>query len=169
MNLIKNDTENAIQDIQTSWNRSVEALLETAQMLIQYQQRADWFEIQDELASRNIMKSSVISMMMSIGRNQLLNNTQYLDQLPRSYNSLYHLSTIDEPELKEALDTKKVTQDSKLSFIRDLAKPKTNAKIAPTFVTKKLIISEADYKPNQIIIDTLLTDIASKYQFIKIK
>lgn len=169
MDLIPKNTETAIQDIHTSWNKTVESLLETAKMLINYQQRPDWFQIKDELASRNIMKSEVLSMMTSIGRNSLLNDKQYLNQLPSSYNSLYHLSKMEDAKLKDALDNHTVTKAIRLEDVRKLAESNKTKSKAPDFVIKKLIISASDYKTHKKAIDDLLTEITKKYNYIGTK
>lgn len=170
MQLIPKNTEDAITSLQTSWNKTVQSLLETAQLLLDYQKRDDWFQIKAELAARKIMKSEVLSMMMTIGRSQLLNELAYLDTLPGSYNSLYHLSKMDEGDLKTKLDSGDITPTTRLNEIRAFTKPK-KTRVSPTTTSysKRLIVSGNDYKQHKDDIDELLADISKNYPYISIK
>jgi len=168
--LISQNTEAAIITIETSWNKTVQSLLETANLLIQYQKREDWFQIKAELAARKIMKSEVLSMMTSIGRNKLLNDGSYTKKLPCSYNSLYHLSKMDEPALKVKLDSGEITPTIRLIDVRKFTnsqKPKKSG-VSKAF-TKRLIVEADDYKKHKKDIEAVIDNIRQNHPYISIK
>lgn len=175
MELIQNGTEMTIREIEGSWNKTVESLLVTAQLLLACQKRSDWFQIKAELSTRKIMQTEVLSMMMSIGRNKLLNQQDYLKQLPRSYNSLYHLSKMDSTVLKEKLKAGEITSSIRLVDVRMLTAG-LKKKIIPTkkktiskHHIKTISMSLYAYEKHKDVVDALFRDIAIKHPYLKVK
>jgi len=170
MTLIPQNTEAAIISIETSWNKTVQSLLETANLLIEYQKREDWFQIKAELAARKIMKSEVLSMMTSIGRNRLLNDGTYTKTLPCSYNSLYHLSKMDEHALKEKLDSGAITPTIRLIDVREFTETQQKKKSTTSkSFTKRLTVNAEDYQKHKKAIDKVIANLRQSHPYISIK
>lgn len=101
--------ESAIRDIRSSWKKTTDAILETAETLYNYKLSAEWGQIEEELDSRNIIKKSVQKFLVGIAQNPTLMNAKYRDNLPPHYNSLYHLSRIGSDKLETLINKGDIT------------------------------------------------------------
>ena len=130
------DADGVVDTITASWRKTVTTVLETARLLVEHSTRSDWDYIKKELETRGVMKAQVLSMMMGIGQNQLLNDRNYIDQLPSGYNTLYHLSLLD--DLQARLKSREISPDIRLKDVRSWRKAGTS-KIKAAPITKLII------------------------------
>lgn len=133
MDLTTKQTEKAVAEITASWHKSIVSLIETAKLLLDYSFREDWKDIQRELSDRGIMQSSVISMMLGIAQNRLINNPKYIHQLPPAYNTLYQLTQLDEREIEKKFKKGEITPSLRLEDVRTWRKSKSRPKNKPRF------------------------------------
>lgn len=167
---VRSKTENAVEEIKASWQKSINSMIETAQLILEYSFSSEWKNIQKELADRNIMKPSVVSMMLGIANNPVLTNPEYRDKLPLSYNSLYHLSLLEEKEVETRIKDGKINTSFRLEDVRALKK-KLEGKPATTTVKNITLASIplADFEENKIEILVELEKLKEKYPCIVVK
>jgi len=135
--------ESAIRDIRSSWKKTTDAILETAETLYNYKLSAEWGQIEEELDSRNIIKKSVQKFLVGIAQNPTLMNAKYRDNLPPHYNSLYHLSRIGSDKLETLINKGDITSATQLDesrqFHEKYSKKKSSGKVTKRATTKILI------------------------------
>ena len=71
-NAVAVPTKRAVTNIAGAWNKTIDALLDTANLLFTYSQQSNWREIREQLQTDGVMGASVISMMLRIGRDPRL-------------------------------------------------------------------------------------------------
>lgn len=166
-------TETAVIEIQGSWNKTVQSMLDTAKLITDYERREDWFDIKSELSLRGIMQDSVISMMLSIGGNSLLQSDKNVEFLPRSYNTLYNLSLLDDKELIQRFQSGDINPSLRLIDARKFHPQKTNKPSSSKPNTTKNIVNIStnldDYKNHKKEIDKFVQDISKKYPYLIVK
>ena len=113
--------EAALSDITTSWRKTTEAILNTADTLFRYQSSQDWSVISAELDKRNIIKISVQKFLVGIAQNPTLMDSGLRDSLPPHYNTLYHMSRIDGVKLRSLLKQGTINPSTLLEDVRKLA------------------------------------------------
>jgi len=113
--------EAALSDITTSWRKTTEAILNTADTLYKYQSSQDWYVISAELDRREIIKISVQKYLVAIGQNKTLMDSGLRDSLPPHYNTLYHMSRIDGDKLRTLLKKGIINSSTLLEDVRKLA------------------------------------------------
>ena len=111
----------ALSDITTSWRKTTEAILNTADTLYKYQNSQDWSVISEELDKRNIIKISVQKFLIGIAQNPTLMDSGIRDSLPPHYNTLYHMSRIDGDKLRTLLKKGTINPSTLLEDVRKLA------------------------------------------------
>lgn len=168
--LITSKTENAVEEIKASWQKSIDSLIETAQLIFEYSLSKEWKNIQRELAVRNIMNQSVVSMMLSIANSPVLTNPENRDKLPLSYNSLYHLSLLEEKEVETRIKDGEINTSIRLEDIRALKK-KLEGKPATTTVKNISLASipKSDFEENKMQIVAELLLLKEKYPSLLVK
>jgi hypothetical protein len=114
-NAVSVPTQRAVTNIAGAWNKTIDALLDTANLLFAYSQQPNWREIKEQLQTDGVMGASVISMMLRIGRDPRLQKPDVKKLLPLSYNTLYLLTKLDDDvidaKIKEEVLTPAVTVD----------------------------------------------------------
>ncbi len=95
-NVTTTDTDRAVVRIAGAWSKTIDALLDTARLLVTYERQSNWVIIKERLQVDGIMGASVISMMLGIGRDARLQQPEIRKRLPPSYNALYLLSKLDD-------------------------------------------------------------------------
>ena len=113
--------EAALSDITTSWRKTTDAILNTADTLYKYQSSQDWAVISEELDKRNIIKISVQKFLVGIAQNPTLMDSGLRDSLPPHYNTLYHMSRIDGDKLRTLLKKGTINPSTLLEDVRKLA------------------------------------------------
>ena len=113
------NVDEAVNRIGASWNKATQSIIETASLVLQYTQSAEWIDIREKLIGQKIMSKTVISMLTSIAENPLLTAPENLGRLPASYNTLYQLSKLD-GNLPRVFDEGLVTPDLTFEDVLDL-------------------------------------------------
>ena len=83
--------EAALSDITTSWRKTTEAILNTADTLYKYQSSQDWAVISEELDKRNIIKISVQKFLVGIAQNPTLKHAYKLVEDKFSIGYKFHI------------------------------------------------------------------------------
>lgn len=157
----------AVNEISTSWHKSVENILKTANLIRTYSFTDQWKAIQEELTNKNIMKSSVISMMMRISSNTALNNPKNLNYLPPSYNSLYNLSIMAPDVIESKINEGAICSSTKLEEIRGWSPKKQSNPRKKIISLIKIEQNDYDLYKNELI--TELKNIVQQFPFLVIK
>jgi len=129
-------TNEAVVQITTAWNKTVDALLETSSLLVSYSQQGNWHSIKLELESSGVMGSSVISMMLGIGNNQHLRKPEVKMLLPPSYSALYQLSKLDDDVIDVKIKNDELSPALTVEQARDWARPVAKVWIRPAVKPK---------------------------------
>lgn len=93
--------------IQGSWNKAIESVIETAQMVKRAEDqldRRDLAQLKRRLEQDRIMSGPTFSKLAKIAANAVLTAPDNLPRLPPSYATLYELAQHDEKEVQDALD-----------------------------------------------------------------
>jgi len=151
--------EAALSDITTSWRKTTEAILNTADTLYKYQSSEDWAVISEELDRRNIIKISVQKFLVGIAQNPTLMDSSVRESLPPHYNTLYHMSRIDGDKLRSLLKKGTINPSTLLEEVRKLAdkfslkkKSTTKVVVTPTYI--KIVSSKGQLsarRENEIV------------------
>ena len=171
------NVDEAVQKIGASWHRATQSIIETASLVLEYTQSAEWTDIREKLIGQKIMSKTVISMLTSIAENPLLTAPENLDRLPASYNTLYQLSKLD-GNLPRVFDEGLVTPDLTFEDVLDLrsriaeesglskgTKKDATPKLVP-FVTIK--VPSETLNANAEGLASALSDLQSKFPFIEL-
>lgn len=157
----------AVNEISTSWHKSVENILKTANLIREYSFTEEWKAIQEELINKNIMKSSVISMMMRISSNTALNDPKNLHYLPPSYNSLYNLSVMSPNVIESKINDGQICSSTKLEEIRCWVPKKKSIPRKKIISLIKVDFNDYELHKNELLIE--LKTIAQQFPFLVIK
>lgn len=160
-------TSQAVNEISTSWHKSVENILKTANLICKYFHTDEWKAIQEELINKNIMKSSVISMMMRISSNFALNDPKNLNYLPPSYNSLYNLSAISPDVIQSKINDGELCSSTKLEEVRSWAATKKSSQRKKIISLIKVDFNDYELHKNELMNE--LKKIAKQFPFLVIK
>jgi len=114
---LSRDVSSYREVISDSWHRTVQGVLETANLLVEAYNSLDDDEW-DQLKSNLSFKDSVCSMMMSIGDTKRFNKKSVQKRLPANYNILYEFSKLDDDEWDQAIDEGLVDTDTTTSAVR---------------------------------------------------
>ncbi len=122
-NVVAVPTKRAVTNIAGAWNKTIDALLETANLLYTYSQQANWKEIKEQLQLDGVMGASVISMMLGIGRDPRLQKPSLKKLLPPSYNTLYLLTKLDDDVIDAKVKEEVLTPALTVQDVREWSKP----------------------------------------------
>ena len=167
--LIKKQTEDAIGNIQTSWQKTVLSVLQTAQMLHDYSSRSDWSDIQRQLSDRGIMSTQVISMMMGIARNPQLNDPKNIDLLPPAYNTLYNLSKLDEDEFRDHIKIGDISPSLRLEDVRKWRNTSVKKKKSPRSQSITISIPSNELKHCKNDVVNAIDRLSKKFPYLKVR
>lgn len=131
-------TKRAVSNVGAAWNKTIDSLLETANLLYTYYQQANWKEIKEQLQFDGVMGASVISMMIGIGRDPRLQKPSLKKLLPPSYNTLYLLTKLDDDVIDAKVKEEVLTPALTVQEVREWSKP-TGAATSTTSVDKLVV------------------------------
>ena len=139
-------TSRAVTEIGKAWHKTIDALLETATLLHSYSQQANWREIKERLQVDGLMGASVVSMMLSIGRDRRLQKPAVKKLLPPSYNTLYLLSKLNDDVIDAKVKEEALTPALTLQEVRDWSKQVStrNSSISTNSTGGKLVLCLPD-------------------------
>jgi hypothetical protein len=163
---MSNITTQAVNEIAISWHKSVESILKTANLIRKYSFTKEWRTIQEELINKNIMKSSVISMMMGISGNTALNDPKNLNYLPPSYNSLYNISLMSPDDIESKIIEGEICSSTKLEEIRGWAPNKKRIQRKKILSLIKVDLSDYESHKKELIIE--LNKLVQQFNFLKL-
>lgn len=128
--------------IESAWQKSVASVIEVGKLIK---------EAKNELGvSYNLLEtelpfsSTVASFLVKIAEHPVLSNPAYFAKLPNSYNTLYHLTSVDNKQLVQQIEAGQITPNYTLSSakqLRDYA-PKTSTTKKTSVVKIKTPIYE---------------------------
>lgn len=93
--------------IRASWNKAIESVIETAQMVKRAEDQLDHkqlSELKRRLNQQRIMSTPTFSKLAKIASNPVLTASENLPRLPHSYATLYELAQYDDAIVQEALE-----------------------------------------------------------------
>lgn len=93
--------------IRASWNKAIESVIETAQMVKRAEDQLDHkqlSELKRRLNQQRIMSTPTFSKLAKIASNPVLTAPENLPRLPHSYATLYELAQYDDAIVQEALE-----------------------------------------------------------------
>lgn len=149
--------------IESAWQRSVASVIEVGKLI---KQAKDALGVSFTLLETELpFSSTVAAFLVKIAENPVLSNPIYYPKLPNSYNTLYHLTSVDEQQLVKQIESGEITPNYTLSRAKSLrvTSPKaaaanvaaTNAKKAHTYEVGMLAIA----KPHNV--DQFEADLAA--------
>lgn len=109
--------------IRSAWQKSVESILETGRLLTEAKAALPHGGFEIMVRDQLPFAARTAQRLMAIAANRVLSNTTHASLLPASWNTLYHLSRLDEGELKAGLS-------------RRLIKPELQRKDLPGILQK---------------------------------
>lgn len=114
----KNELDDWRSRIEAAWQKSVESVIEVGRLVQQAKTElgASYSLLEVELP----FSSTVAAFLVKIVENPILSDPQYFNRLPNSYNTLYHLSSIDNDELVKQIEDGVITPDYHLSSAKKL-------------------------------------------------
>jgi len=72
--------------------------------------------------------STVAAFLIKIAENPVLSNPAYFSRLPNGYNTLYHLTSVDEGQLIEQIESGEISPNFTLARAKSLREAKPNSK-----------------------------------------
>lgn len=111
----KNSVQFHLERVATYWYKTAENILMTAKMLLDAENDLsvhDYREFRKQLSIQGIMSPSTVSKLRQISKNAILNNSDYLQKLPQSYESLYILTTQDDNLVEDKIIKNEITAKS---------------------------------------------------------
>lgn len=114
----KNELDDWRGRIEAAWQKSVESVIEVGRLVQQakFELGASYSLLETELP----FSSTVAAFLVKIVENPILSDPQYFNRLPNSYNTLYHLSAIDNDELVKQIEDGVITPDYGLTSAKRL-------------------------------------------------
>lgn len=114
------DVNQAIQEINISWRKTKEAIINTAILLNKYKQSSNWKQIEEAIVHKHIMPEISLKQLLAIGQHSVLTNSKFLPLLPSSVDAMYQASKADEEPLKELFEKGKIKPTSSNKEIKNL-------------------------------------------------
>lgn len=123
--------------IETAWSRSVESVIEVGRMVKQAKEQlgVSYTLLETELP----FSSTVAAFLIKIAENPVLSNPAYFARLPNGYNTLYHLTSVDEKQLVQQIENGEITPNFTLArakFLREALPKKSTLKTLEAKKTK---------------------------------
>lgn len=111
--------------IEAAWQRSVASVIEVGKLVKQAKEElgVSYNLLETELP----FSSTVAAFLIKIAEHPVLSNPAYYPKLPNSYNTLYHLASVDEQQLIQQIESGEITPDYTLHSAKTLrgVSPKT--------------------------------------------
>jgi hypothetical protein len=112
--------------IETAWSRSVESVIQVGRMV---KEAKDALGVSYSLLETQLpFSSTVAAFLIKIAENPVLSNPAYFSRLPNGYNTLYHLTSVDEGQLIEQIENGEITPNFTLARAKSLREAKPNSK-----------------------------------------
>jgi hypothetical protein len=145
--------------IQTSWNKAIESVIQTAQMVKRAEEqleRRQLNELKRFLEQERIMSGPTFSKLSKIAANPVLTAPENLPRLPPSYATLYELSQHDADVVQDALASGKIHAAIKNREILDVLPKRPPKRVVVSSSQNKLKVSIKFTADVGIIPDELL-------------
>jgi len=135
--------------IETAWSKSVESVIQVGRMV---KQAKEELGVSFSLLETQLpFSSTVAAFLIKIAENPVLSNPAYYSRLPNAYNTLYHLTSVDEGQLIEQLESGEISPNFTLARAKSLREAKPSPKFtkadeqplkkAPTYTVGTLSIA----------------------------
>lgn len=104
--------------IDQAWQKSVQSTVDCGRLVKEAKEElgVSFALLETELP----FSSTVAAFLIKIAEHPVLSNPQYFSNLPNGYNTLYHLSAIEAPELKKKITAGEVTANTTVERARAL-------------------------------------------------
>jgi len=104
--------------IELAWQKSVEGVIEVGKLV---KQAKDELGVSFTLLATELpFSSSVAAYLIKIAENPVLTNPEYFSRLPNSYNTLYHLTSVNEVQLIKQIENGEITPSFTLEKAKTL-------------------------------------------------
>ena len=113
--------------IRASWNKAIESVIETAQMVKRAEDQLDrkqLGELKRRLEQERIMSCPTFSKLAKIAANPVLTAPENLPRLPHSYATLYELAQYDDAIVQQALEEGTIHAAIKHKDVGDVLPPR---------------------------------------------
>ena len=125
--------------IASAWQKSVASVIEVGTLIRQAKKELgiSYHLLEAELP----FSSTVAAFLVKIAENPVLSNPSYHARLPNSYNTLYHLTSVDPKTLAKQIEAGEITPNYSLSSAKNLRSrsPKPSAKSVTAPKSRKVI------------------------------
>jgi len=125
--------------IESAWQKSVASVIEVGKLI---KQAKDELGVSYNLLETELpFSSTVAAFLVKIAEHPILSNPAYFAKLPNSYNTLYHLTSVDNKQLLKQLESGQITPNYTLSSaksLRDVSPKSTPTKKAITRINKSI-------------------------------
>ncbi len=128
--------------IESAWQKSVASVIDVGKLI---KQAKDDLGVSYSLLETELpFSSTVAAFLVKIAEHPVLSNPTYFQRLPNSYNTLYHLTSVDENQLIKQIENGEISPNYTLSSaksLRDIS-PKNTTAEQTTKKTKKEVTYE---------------------------
>lgn len=107
-----------VERITAQWNKQVEAILETGQLLIQAKGELLHGKFEEMVGKELPFGRRTAQMLMVIAKNPVLSNAKYISHLPPSWGTLYDLAGLPESELIDLIERRAIRPDTERSDVK---------------------------------------------------
>lgn len=147
--------------IRASWNKAIESVIETAQMIKRAEDQLDrrqLGELKRRLEQERIMSGPTFSKLAKIAANPVLTAPENLPRLPNSYATLYELAQYDDAIVQQALEEGTIHAAIKHKDVGDVlpSREKRTKQVTITGTNAKISVSIRFSAENGEVPDELL-------------
>lgn len=130
--------------IQASWNKAVESVIQTAQTLKQAEielERKEFKKLKDHLQQSRIMSGPTITKLLKIASNEVLTAVENLPLLPPSYATLYELSQHEPSIIQNAMKDGTVHSAIQHKELASLLPPRKKKQMSSKTKSERISVS----------------------------
>jgi len=143
MNTVAIKNEKALTDwrarIELAWQKSVASVIEVGKLI---KQAKDELGVSYSLLETELpFSSTVAAFLVKIAEHPVLSNPVYFNKLPNSYNTLYHLTSVDNKQLVKQIESGEISPNYTLHSAKSLRA------ISPNVVTEKSVLEKKTKNP----------------------
>jgi len=121
--------------IESAWQKSVASVIDVGKLI---KQAKDELGVSYSLLETELpFSSTVAAFLVKIAEHPVLSNPSYFQRLPNSYNTLYHLTSVNETQLIEQIESGEISPNFTLSSAKSLRLSSPKGGAATSAETKK--------------------------------
>jgi hypothetical protein len=155
--------------IESAWQKSVASVIEVGNLI---KQAKDDLGVSYSLLETELpFSSTVAAFLIKIAQHPVLSDPIYYARLPNSYNTLYHLTSVDEKQLVKQIEAGEITPNYTLAsakYLREASPKKVAAQVEAPVVKKTAMYDVGTLSiaaPHNIAqFETDLAELLAKYK-----